>query len=189
MHCEDVEISTLVSQQNGRVIFYSNAEELVSNIESLHRFASYLTITKYCKDVWVTTSKKISLSKGGPITYDDVVNVIYKQANENCAMLVKTLRSKEVTLAEVDRIFHGKFITQEDLEKEFQKLYEVTGNSHRDKIRSLVQDIFKYWDLCKYPEHAKRFMDLCKNYGISGNFDTLYTLSDFKVTVHSVLIK
>lgn len=111
------------------------------------------------------------------LNFEDVITRIWKPVFSNCCQLVDNVRSRSITLKEVDLYFLKIEVTE--VCRHLRNLY-IAVELCRDKkaeefewIQGSVDLMKQYWDLCKQAKAAKIVLNLKNDLKLTGDFEII----------------
>lgn len=133
------------------------------------------------------------------LTFEDVVHSVWNPAFSYCKRLYNDLEERTVSLADVNLLFRQY---DETAELQYHLKHLVAGISKclgkpealeciDDWVKKTVTLMQDYWSLAKYAEVAYLFIQLQKNFHLTGTFaglECLYsTVSGYIISVNQLL--
>ena len=154
------------------VLCFPNTKPLESCLEHFYT-VSFVYSSDLFNKFWRAEIDKLSKPV---ISFSEVDTVLWKPVFNKCVELLDKLHSREIELSEVDSLFKPNYSTnQKALLKDLQDLHVAVSScknkpANIDWLRSVVDQIKQYWDLCNYREAARAFIKIRNTLNLTGDF-------------------
>ena len=154
------------------MICFPEAKPLEPCLQPFYNFS-----TKFSSDLFNRFwSKKVSNTES--VSFEKVFEVVWKPVFDQCVKLLDGLHSANLKLSSVDELFKDQYSTKSaktlinDITNLHLAVSTTITNSTRDSkwIRSAVDRMYKYWELCSYYEAARAFIKIRDTLQLTGDF-------------------
>ena len=155
---------------------FNSAKALFPHIENF-----FILSKKYANNLfhsfWLGALSQVGRNNRG-LTFEEVINLVWKPVFERCIQLLKDLQSWKMQLSEIDEALKGKYSSQEDLRRDLENLSKAVseccgGLENLKWIKKVCNRIWQYWELCNYHEPAKAFLKIRDSLGLTGDFSLI----------------
>ena len=148
----------------------------------------YLLSKKHSSDIfnrfWHEKVSQVAKVKK-PLTFEQVVDVVWKPVFDRCIKLLEDLKSGILTLSDVDSLFKESYSSDQDrLIQDLHNLHMGINTCNKqfsddsDWIQSVVCHIGQYWNLCNYHEAARAFIKIRSMLQLTGDFALVETVAN-----------
>ena len=154
------------------VVCFSNARPLDPCLDGF-----YIISHEFSSDIFNRIwRERLNEQQSAAIASSNVDACIWKPVFKSCTALLVKLRSKDMTLLEIDNRFKHVYLNKLDnLEQDlvnFQCGVNSVEHSNSDItwVKKVVVTIGQYWDLCGYREAAEAFLKIRNTLKLTGDF-------------------
>ena len=154
------------------VVCFSNARPLDPCLDGFYIISHEFSSDIFNK-IW---RERLNEQQSAAIASSNVDACIWKPVFKSCTALLVKLRSKDMTLLEIDNRFKHVYLNKLDnLEQDlvnFQCGVNSVEHSTSDItwVKMVVVTIGQYWDLCGYREAAEAFLKIRNTLKLTGDF-------------------
>ena len=155
-----------------RVVCFPDAKPLDPCLDGF-----FVISSKYSSDIFNRLWHKNLSEQPAAVDFSRIYPYVWQPTLQSCTLLLKKLKSRDITLLEVDDQFKLVYFNKLDkLEKDLINLqhavdainHTVTGDINW--IKNAVVHIGQYWDLCGYKVAAEAFLKIRDTLDLTGDF-------------------
>ena len=154
------------------MICFPEAKPLEPCLQPFYNF-----FTKFSSDLFNRFwNKKVSSTES--VSFEKVFELVWRPVFDQCVKLLDDLHSANFKLSSVDELFKDRYSTKtpKTLISDITNLHlavstTITNSTGDSKwIRSAVDRMYKYWELCSYYEAARAFIKIRDTLQLTGDF-------------------
>ena len=157
-----------------QILCFNSAKPLEPYLEQFIKFSLTYQSDLFNK-FWQEKLSEIG-QEGGCLTFQQVIDFVWTPVFGTCERLLVDLQSWKIKLLEVDMLFQNRYREQKLLSRDLKNLYSAVSECQEKKendsgwIKSVIDRIWQYWELCNYHEAAQAFINIKDTLGLTGDF-------------------
>lgn len=173
---------TLSSDSRCQVVYFSTAKPIESCVDNFY-VISYTHSSDLFNRFWQERLTEVG-KDDRTIKFTQVNEYLWEPVFDQCVTLLDDLRSGQLKLPAVDALFKDNYSSdREKLHVDLNKLHSAVSicrgkpSSKIRWIKTAVNQMGQYWDLCNYQEAALAFLKIRDTLDLSGDFSLVESVA------------